>query len=111
MEVGENSGEKLPVFIPVAVSDRLPIKANLPRLRQIQASDDLRQSGFSAPVATHEENQFARPERQIYWAQDELTVFLFRVIGVDHAFEFQPLEAGFGFGLLDRTDLRGMFRQ
>src|SRR5438105_790266 len=74
------------------VADRLAIQTNLTGFGHVQPRDDLCEGRFAAPISANEKNDFSRAEGQIDWAQDEMAIFLFPMVGVNDTGQIQALE-------------------
>ncbi len=87
MAIGEDDREELAIGLAILVAKSMPIDSHVAGLGPVETGDQLDQGRLAAAVPPGQDDQLARPERQVDGAEQEARVVVPVAIGERHAFE------------------------
>ena len=87
MAVSEDDREELAIGLAIRVAESMPVDPHVAGLGSVETGDQLDQGRLAAAVAPGQDDQLARPERQVDGAEHEARVVVPVAIGERHAFE------------------------
>ena len=87
MAVSKDDREELAIGLAIELAESMPVDPDVAGVGPVEAGDQLDQGRLAAAVAPRQDDQLARPERQVDGPEQEACVVVPLTIGERHAFE------------------------